>query len=45
MNNIISSAANWNFLQEPLWRWVVFLIAISFLMGVWAMILGYMKAA
>jgi hypothetical protein len=35
--------AKWEFLDEPLWRWAVFIIAFSFLTGAWAFVLREMK--
>ena len=34
---------DWPFLNEPIWRWFVFLIAIGFLMGAWARVLEMLK--
>lgn len=31
----IKNLANWSFMQEPIWRWFVFLIAIGLLLGAW----------
>lgn len=39
----IKSAFNWPFMQEPLYRWFVFLIAITLFSAVWARMLTYMK--
>lgn len=36
---------NWPFLQEPLYRWVIFIIALTFIMMAWRSVLGYMKEA
>ena len=41
--NAINQAFNWPFMQEPLWRWFMFLVAITLFSAVWAMILKYMK--
>ena len=42
---MFSKVFDWPFLKEPLWRWFVFLVAISLFAAVWSMILGYMKVA
>lgn len=34
---------NWPFLDEPLYRWFVFLIAISLFLAVWHFILTHMQ--
>lgn len=31
------------FLNEPLWRWFVFLVALGFLLDAWRRVLTYMK--
>lgn len=33
----------WPFLNEPIWRWFVFLLAISFLLRAWRGVLNEMK--
>lgn len=43
MDAIKDKVFGWQFLNEPLWRWFLFLIAISLFSGVWAMVLKYMK--
>lgn len=42
---ILSWAINWPFMQEPIWRWVAFFIAIAMIMHAMNGILGYMGAA
>lgn len=34
---------NWPFLQEPLYRWVIFVIAMTFIFMTWGAVLEYMK--
>lgn len=33
----------WTFMQEPLWRWFLFIMAFSLMLVVWRGLLGYMK--
>lgn len=40
---MISNLTNWPFLQEPIWRWFVFLIAIGLFLNVWNGVLSYMR--
>lgn len=42
--DFINNIKNWPFLQEPLYRWVLFLIALSIIGAVWAIIVGYIKS-
>jgi hypothetical protein len=40
----MESITSWKFLDEPLYRWAIFLVAISLISGVWKMIIdGYIK--
>lgn len=41
----MSNPFDWAFLNEPLWRWFLFLVAIGFIMGAWGFVLTHMKAA
>lgn len=41
--NPISSVYNWTFLQEPLYRWVIFLFALGFIGMAWGTLVSYMK--
>lgn len=34
---------NWPFLQEPLYRWVIFVVAMTFIFMAWGTVLEYMK--
>lgn len=34
---------NWPFLNEPIWRWFLFLIVIGALLGVWNGVLRHLK--
>lgn len=45
VQNTLSNAVNWPFLQEPIWRWFVFIIVLSFLLGAWNGALRHMKSA
>lgn len=40
----LKSIKDWPFLQEPMWRWFIFLGAMIFISLVWRIILSYMKA-
>lgn len=42
---MLDSITKWPFLNEPLYRWAIFLLALILIMGTWGMILGYMKSA
>lgn len=42
---MFSKVFDWPFLQEPLYRWFIFLVALFLFGAVWGLILGYMKAA
>lgn len=33
----------WSFLNEPLWRWFVFIIALGLMLRAWQGVLSYMK--
>lgn len=33
----------WRFMNEPLWRWFVFVVALGFLLHAWRGVLNYMK--
>ena len=35
----------WPFLNEPIWRWFLFLVVIGALMTTWAGVLRHIKAA
>lgn len=41
--NQITNVFKWPFMQEPLWRWFMFLVAITLFSAVWANVLKYMK--
>ena len=40
-----NAVTGWRFLNEPLYRWFLFVGAVAFLVGAWKVILGYMKKA
>jgi hypothetical protein len=33
--DLLSSVTNWEFLDEPLYRWAIFLVALSFIAFAW----------
>ena len=39
----VKKVFDWPFLQEPLWRWFMFLVAITLFSAVWASVLKYVK--
>lgn len=43
VTDFINGIANWQFLQEPLYRWFIFLLAVSFMMYGWNGVLELMK--
>lgn len=42
VSNAISKVTTWEFLNEPMYRWFVFLIALSLMLFVWHTVLSYM---
>lgn len=42
-SNVIDDALHWEFLNEPFYRWFVFLIAIGFAMGAWHGVLRHLE--
>lgn len=43
MGNLFSSIKNWQFLQEPLYRWAIFFVAMCLIAGAWRCTLSYME--
>jgi hypothetical protein len=39
----VDNIFKWEFLDEPLYRWFILLVALSLFAGVWNQVLGYMK--
>ena len=35
--------SSWPFLQEPAWRWFIFVGALLLILALWGRILGYMR--
>lgn len=35
---------DWPFLQEPIWRWFLFLIVIGMFFAAWGFVVGHIKA-
>lgn len=33
----------WQFMNEPLWRWLVFIIAMNLLLAAWVGVLRFMR--
>lgn len=40
---MLDKLTNWSFLNEPLWRWFVFIVAMGFIMWAWRGILSTAK--
>lgn len=36
---------NWPFLQEPIWRWAIFVLLLIVIFFMWSTIIAHMKAA
>lgn len=36
---------NWDFLDEPLYRWFIFFVALTLFLAVWGSILAYIRSA
>lgn len=43
MDDLISSVTQWQFLQEPAYRWAIFFVGSSLFLMVWNDVLGLMK--
>lgn len=41
--DFIKGVTNWEFLNEPLWRWFLFVIALSLMLFAWGAILSFMR--
>lgn len=41
--DVLSSIADWPFLQEPLYRWMIFLVAIWAMLFAWNGVLSFMQ--
>lgn len=41
----IKGVFNWPFLQEPAWRWAIFVGLILVILVLWHFVLAHMKAA
>jgi hypothetical protein len=39
----LKSIKDWPFMQEPLYRWAIFFVAISIIAMVWRCVLSYME--
>jgi hypothetical protein len=39
----LSDAINWEFLDEPAYRWFIFLGALSLMFYIWGVVLSFMK--
>lgn len=43
VSDFFNSIVNWDFLNEPLYRWWLFLLAIALSLFVWNGVLSFMK--
>jgi hypothetical protein len=43
MQNPIDSIVNWQFLDEPAYRWAIFAVGSCFFLGAWRGVLDLMK--
>lgn len=43
LSEIWANTGEWKFLDEPIWRWTVFLIAIGLILGGWSGIVRGLK--
>lgn len=41
--DFINKIKNWPFLQEPLYRWAIFFVAMCLIAAVWRCVLSYME--
>jgi len=39
--DFLKSITNWPFLNEPLYRWAIFIIALIFILAAWRIVLSY----
>ena len=42
-NNPVTDFAKWTFLQEPLYRWVLFFVALALIGWAWRGVIEFMK--
>ena len=42
-NEYLSMAMDWRFLNEPFWRWFVFIIALGAALAMWRGVLRHME--
>lgn len=43
MPNALAAAINWDFLDEPLYRWIIFVGALMGIVWAWEGVVGLMK--
>jgi len=43
MDDMVKNFANWQFLNEPLYRWGLFFLAMGFISWGWEGVIGLMK--
>lgn len=43
MNDLMNKLATWPFMNEPIWRWFVFMVAMGGIMTAWNGVLAFMK--
>lgn len=42
-SDLVTGAFDWEFLNEPFWRWIMFIVALSLVTFAWNGVLAYMK--
>lgn len=40
---MLSNLPNWQFLNEPMWRWAIFALAMALIGMGWSNVIGFMK--
>ena len=43
-SDLLKSAVSWPFLNEPIWRWFVFILVLGFLLTAWNGVLRHMRS-
>lgn len=41
MSNPVTAAADWTFMDEPLWRWAIFIFALGLILMAWRGVLEF----
>lgn len=43
VNNVAEKVLDWRFLNEPWWRWFMFILLMGFLLGSWKGVMRHME--